>query len=131
YFVSSQREQREIDAGNALTEAIISTDSGQLADSYLKINVQYPTTLAGQRALLQGAAAMFASGRYTDAQAQFQKYLDAHPDGAFYGQASLGVAASLDAQGKSDLAAGAFQHALSSSLGRTASIPIGAPARIL
>ena len=130
YFVSSQREQREIDAGKALTEAIISTDGGQLADGYLKINAQYPATLAGQRALLQGAAAMFASGRYADAQAQFQKYLDAHPDGAFYGQASLGVAASLDAQGKSDLAAGAYQQSISSSDAMTASIAKLATARI-
>jgi predicted negative regulator of RcsB-dependent stress response len=129
YFVSSQRDQTEIDAGKALTEAVIST-SGQSADGYLKINAQYPATLAGQRALLQGAAAMFAAGRYADAQAQFQKYLDAHPDGAFSGQASLGVAASLDAQGKSDLAAGAYQQVFRSSDAMTVSIAKLATARI-
>jgi tetratricopeptide (TPR) repeat protein len=130
YFVSSQREQKEIDAGKALTEAAIGNSGGQLADGYLKINADYPATLAGQRALLQAASAFFAAGRYPDAQAQFQKFLDAHPDSAFSGQASLGVAASLDAQGKSDLALGAYQQAISSSDAMAGSIAKLATARI-
>jgi tetratricopeptide (TPR) repeat protein len=114
FFVSSQREQKEIDAGKALTQAVISNDSGQSADVYLKISSDYPSTLAGQRALLQAGAASFAAGQYADAQTQFQKFLDAYPDSAFLGQGALGVAASLDAQGKSDLAVGAYQRAISS-----------------
>jgi TolA-binding protein len=65
--------------------------------------------------LLQGAAALFAAGRYADAQAQFKNFLDAHPDGAFSDQAALGVAASLDAQGKGDQAVGAYQRVLNGS----------------
>jgi TolA-binding protein len=72
----------------------------------LKIAGDYQGTSAGQRALLQGAAMLFAAGRYADAQTQFQKFLDAHPDSFFAAQAALGVATSLDAQGKTDLAAG-------------------------
>ncbi len=114
YYFSSQREQREIDAGRAMTEAVISGGAPS-ADSLLKISSDYPSTLAGQRASLQGAAALFADGRYTDAQAQFKKFLDAHPDGAFSDQAAMGVAASLDAQGKDDLAVGAYQRVLNGS----------------
>jgi predicted negative regulator of RcsB-dependent stress response len=114
FFVSSQREQREIDAGKALTQVVVSTAGDQLADAYLKIAADHPSTLAGQRALLQAAAAMFESGRYADAQTQFQNFLDAHPDGEFSWQAALGVAASLDAQGKSDLAVDAYQQVVNS-----------------
>ena len=115
YFVSSQREQREIDAGRALTDAVIAGGAAQSAEGLLKISADYPSTIAGQRAWLQGAATLFAAGRYADAQAQFKKFLDAHPDGAFSDQAALGVAASLDAQGKDDLAVGAYQRFLNGS----------------
>jgi len=113
-FISWKMNQREMEAGNALTQAVVSSaGTQQLADAYLKVAADHPSTIAGQRALLQGAAALFETGKYTDAQAQFQKFLDAHPDSAFSGQASLGVAASLDAQGdKSDLAVAAYQRAI-------------------
>jgi predicted negative regulator of RcsB-dependent stress response len=111
-FVSWHRGKGEVDAGQALTAALISSDGSKLADACLKIAADHPSTLAGHRALLQAAAAMFDAGRYADAQAQFQNYLDAHPDGAFSGQASLGVAACLDSQGNSDLAVSAYQRAI-------------------
>ncbi len=99
-------------AGQALTQAALS-GGGPSPDAYLKVAAQYPGTLAGQRALLQGAAALFDAGKYSDAQAQFQKFLDAHPDGEFSGQAAIGVAASLEAEGKTDLAVGAYQKVIS------------------
>jgi len=113
-FFSWQRDQREIIAGRALTQLTLSNPdnagASQLGDAYLKIAGEYPGTLAGRRAWLQGAAALFAAGRFADAQAQFQKFLDAHPDGDFSASAALGVAASLEALGKSDLAIGAYQR---------------------
>jgi predicted negative regulator of RcsB-dependent stress response len=113
WFMACQRDAKEIAAGQALTQLAISS-GGPSADAYLKIAGQHPGTVAGQRALLQGAAALFDAGKFTDAQAQFQKFLDAHPDGEFSGQALLGVAASLDAQGKTDLAVGAYQRVINS-----------------
>lgn len=109
WFVTWQREQKGIIAGQALTQLNITIGS-QTADAYLKIAAEHPDTLAGQRAQLQGAVILFTAGKYTDAQAQFQQFLDAHPDNEFTGQAALGVAASLDAQGKADLAVGAYQR---------------------
>jgi TolA-binding protein len=111
WFVACQRESEEIAAGQALTQAALS-GAGPSADAYLKVAGQYSGTAAGRRAMLQGAAALFNGGRFADAQAQFQKYLDAHPTGEFSGQAALGVAASLDAQGKTDLAAAAYQRVI-------------------
>lgn len=109
-FYSYRQNQREIAAGQALTQAGL-LGSGELADACLKVAADYSGTLAGQRALLQGATALFTSGKYADAQAQFQKFLDMYPDNSFEPQATLGVAASLDAQGKTDLAVSAYQKA--------------------
>ncbi len=112
WFVACQREAKAVAAGEALTQTAI-VASGPTADAYLKVAENYSGTVAGQRALLQAAATFFAASKFTDAQAQFQKYLDAHPDGEFAGQAQLGVASSLDAQGKTDLAVGAYQRVVS------------------
>jgi TolA-binding protein len=113
-FYSWQRDQKEITAGKALTRMMSSiprdATPGQEADLFLKITADYQGTSAGQRALLQGAEMLFAAGRYPDAQAQFQKFLDAYPGSFFAAQAALGVATSLDAQGKTDLAAGGYQR---------------------
>lgn len=113
-FYSWQRGQNEIVAGKALTQMMSSiprnATASQQAALYLKISTDYQDTSAGQRALLQGAAMLFAAGRYADAQAQFQKFLDAHPGSFFAAQAALGVASSLEAQGKTDLAAGVYQR---------------------
>jgi predicted negative regulator of RcsB-dependent stress response len=114
FFLSWQRDQKEINAGVALSQSALSlppnASESQWADFYLKIANQYPDTLAGRRAWLQGAAALFAVGKYADAQAQFQKFLDAHPDSEFSASAALGVAASLEALGKLDPAIGAYRQ---------------------
>jgi predicted negative regulator of RcsB-dependent stress response len=115
-FISWHREQNQIDAGDAVTQALISiqpgTDPSQVASQYLNIFDEYGSTLAGQRAQMQGAAALFMGGKYADAQGVFKRYLDAHPDGEFSGQATLGVAKCLEAQGKLDEAAGQYQHVI-------------------
>jgi TolA-binding protein len=111
-FYSYRQNQNEITAGQALTQASLSNNNGELADACLKVAADYSGTLAGQRALLQGAAALFTSDKYADAQVQFQKFLDTYPDNSLAPQAMLGVASSLDAQGKTDLAMSAYQRAL-------------------
>jgi TolA-binding protein len=114
-FYSYRQNQNEIAAGQALTQASLSNSSGELADACLKVAADYSGTAAGQHALLQGAAALFTSGKYADAQTQFQKFLDTYPDNSLAPQAMLGIAASLDAQGKPDLAVSAYQRALGQS----------------
>ena len=123
-FYSWQRDQKEITAGKALTQVMrsipLNATASQQADLYLKISTDHQGTSAGQRALLQGAAMLFAAGKYADAQAQFQKFLDVHPGSVFAAQAALGVATSLDAQGKTDLAAGVYQRIINSYADATA-----------
>jgi TolA-binding protein len=115
-FYFWQQNQKEIAAGQALTQLIVSTppnvSASELADSYLQIANTHGGTLAAQRALLRGAAELFAASRYAEAQTEFQKFLDAHPDSQFSSQAALGVAASLEAQDKMDVAAGAYQKVI-------------------
>jgi TolA-binding protein len=118
WFYSWQRDQKEITAGKALTQLMTSiprnATTSQQADLYLKIATDYQGTSAGQRALLQGAAMLFAAGRYADAQIQFQKVLNGYPGSFFAAQADLGVATSLDAQGKTDAAVVVYQRIINS-----------------
>jgi TolA-binding protein len=113
-FYSWRLGQKEIEAGNALSRVVLG-GNGQTADACLKVAADFPGTKAGQRAVLQGAAALFAAGRYADSQAQFQKFLDTYSDSSLALEAQLGVATSLDAQGKLDLAARAYQNVINSS----------------
>ncbi len=115
-FNSWNREQKEIAAGQMLTELMLSDSRHvtpeQQAGLFLKIAQDHKNTGAGERAMTQGAALLFDAGQYADAQKQFQQYLDQYPGGFFAAQAALGVAASLAAQGKMDLAAGAYKRVI-------------------
>ena len=112
-----RQNQMEINAGQALTQLLMSpppnSDANQLADAYFKIAADYPGAQSGGRALVLGATTLFEGGQYTEAQEQFQKYLDTYPGSAFSASAALGVAASLEAGGKADLAASAYQRVIS------------------
>jgi predicted negative regulator of RcsB-dependent stress response len=98
-FISYQRGQKEIAAGKALTQLSV-TPGGTTPEAVLKIADEYPGTMAGQRALLTGATLLFQAGKYPEAQAAFQKFLRSPPDSVLAGQAALGVATSLEMQGK-------------------------------
>jgi predicted negative regulator of RcsB-dependent stress response len=116
YFVSSQRAQNEVDAGLALTTLLTSQTArvgSETADQYLQLAGKYAGTAAGQRARLQAAAALFDAGNFPEAQSQFQIFLDANSTGPFAAAAELGIAASLEAQGKLDPAAAAYQRVVS------------------
>ena len=116
FFVTTQHEQKEVAAGQALTQLLMTPVAGanasQIAESFAQLAAKYSGTAAGQRAQLQAATAMFSAGRYADAQAQFKKFLDAAPDGPLAATVQLGIAASLEAQNKPEAAA-AYQQVVS------------------
>src|ERR1700744_3930514 len=99
-FVSWQHQQNEIAAGQALTQLAFTpaanSNPNQLSAAFAQLATKYTGTEAAQRAQLQAAATLFESGNYAEAQAQFQKFLDAMPNGQFAGTAALGVAGSLE-----------------------------------
>ena len=117
YYVSSQRAQKEVDAGEALTALVVnpgaSRGSSQMASAFEQLAATYAGTTAGARAQLQAAAALFDAGSYPEAQTQFKKYLDANPNGSFADTAELGIAACLEAQKQTDAAAAAYQRVVS------------------
>ena len=118
-FFLWRHDQHQIDAGDAVTESLISippnANPSQFSQRYLAIADDYSGTQSGARALLQGATSLFAQGKYSDAQGYFQRYLDEHPDDQFSGIAALGVARCEEAQGKISDAIGAYQHVIQDS----------------
>lgn len=95
------------------------------ADAYLKVSNEHAGTKAAARALLLAGGAYFVQGSYTEAQAQFQKFLALYPDSPLRSQASLGVASCLDALGKPDEAAVAYKNVVDRHVGD----PVLAPAK--
>jgi tetratricopeptide (TPR) repeat protein len=100
FFFWSQG-QSEAAANNALSKltSTAAANTSTAAD-FLTVASAYPRTEAGGRALLLAGARFFAEEKFTDAQAQFDRYLREYRNGAFAGQASLGRAACLEASGK-------------------------------
>ncbi|HEY3761686.1 MAG TPA: tetratricopeptide repeat protein [Verrucomicrobiae bacterium] len=114
WFSSVQHTQKETSAGNAMSQLLVSR-TGESSDAYLKIASDYSGTVAAQRATIQAAVLLFGQGKYTDAQAQFQKFIDGNPDSQFYIQALYGNAACLAAENKPQDAIAAYQHVINSS----------------
>lgn len=109
-----RQNQMEITAGQAVTQLLLATapnsDADQLSDAYLKVAADYPGTQGGGRALVLAATTLFEIGKYPEARAQFQKYLVTYPGAALSASATLGVAASLEAEGQTGPAAEAYQR---------------------
>jgi predicted negative regulator of RcsB-dependent stress response len=117
-FHSYRRAQREIDAGLALTQAMITDPRNNTVETqaglFLKVAGDYAGTAAGQRASLQSAAMLFSAQKYPAAQAQFEQFLGQYSGSSLAAQAALGVAACLDAQGKTAPAADAYNRVIKS-----------------
>lgn len=126
-FYSWQHEQKEVAAGQALTQLLTtptaSTNATQIAGAFTQLAGKYSGTVAGQRAQLQAAASLFAASRYAEAEAQFKQFLRAGTTGPLAATAQLGVAASLEAQGKLDEAVTAYRKVASQFADEAAALP--------
>jgi len=124
---SWQRNQKEINAGEAYSQVVVSaaatSNPASQADEYLSVAANFPGTIAAQRAQLQGAADLFTAGRYADAQIQFQKFADAYPGNSLVAFAMLGVGSSLDAQNNLNAAADAYRNVTEGYGNSTAAVP--------
>ena len=101
-FYFWRQAEREVRASEALTQAevdMVSKNGSRVEspDAYLKIVAEYPGTKAAGRALLQAGAALFAEEKYAEAQAQFERFSKEYANSTFLPEATLGVAACLDA----------------------------------
>jgi tetratricopeptide (TPR) repeat protein len=116
FFLYRQNEQ-ELAASEALSNVSVPQMTGMgprtdVAQAYLKVAATYPKSGAGARALLLGAGSLFLDGKYADAKTQFERFRREYPDSPFVGEAMLGVAAYLDAQGSSRDAMTAYKDVI-------------------
>lgn len=114
WFFVYQHQQKQIRADEALSEVFVPQVTGAAqktaaATGYLNVAKEYPNAPAAVRALLLGAGALFADGKFAEAHDQFARLAREHRDSPFLPEAQLGVAASLDAQGKTNEAISAYQ----------------------
>jgi predicted negative regulator of RcsB-dependent stress response len=115
YFLYQWHANEQETAANQALSAIRSTPSAAAmlpepkAQEYLKVANEFPGTGAGERALLMGAADLYAQGKYPEAQAQFERFLKIYNGSALAPQADYGVAACLDALNKVDEALAKYQ----------------------
>lgn len=118
YVYNYMAENKETDASAALIAIhppITGTNEIAIpASAYLKVAEQHSGTAAAERAILLAAGALFAEGKFTEAQVQFDRLLKEHPSSKWAADASYGVAASLESQGKRDEALTAYQRVYTS-----------------
>jgi len=114
YFITSQHEQREIDAGQALTLLLINpaanTTSGQISDAFAKRPKNIPAPPPASAPSCRPRRRCSTPENTPTRRRSFQKYLDAGSGGALAATAALGVAASLEAQNKLEPAVAAYQR---------------------
>ena len=70
------------------------------AERYLKVANDHPSTDGGARALLLAAATLYGESNWTEAQAQYERFLREYGESPWVVQALYGRAACLDAGGK-------------------------------
>jgi outer membrane protein assembly factor BamD (BamD/ComL family) len=115
WFIVWRQEQKQIDAGTALSHVVASHlegtagAHGDAAAAYLKVARDYPNSVSGARAMLLAGTSLFADQKYADAQAQFERFSREYPGSPFMGEALFGVASCLEAEGKTDQAANAYK----------------------
>jgi predicted negative regulator of RcsB-dependent stress response len=78
--------------------------------AYLDLAAKYPNTSAGEYAELFGAESLFVNGSYAESQHEFSKYIEEHPESPLAAEAKMGVAACLEAQGKTAEAIQEYQR---------------------
>jgi len=114
WFILWQQDEKRVAAGETLSNVAARQIEGlapraEAAQLYLKVAADYPGSNAGARALLFAAASLFTEEKYSEAQAQFQRFMREYPGSPFRGDALLGIASCLDVQGKTDEAVNAYK----------------------
>lgn len=77
-----------------------------------QIAKQYPGTPAGDHAEILAASVLFTDGKYADAEQAFKKFLADHNNSPLAAQADIGIAASLEAEGKTSDAIAKYQDVI-------------------
>jgi len=104
----------------AASEALSDVEMGQLGvpnmqstpEGYLKVANTYPHSAAGEQALLLAASSLFVGDKYEQSRAEFERFRHEHHDSPWLGEALLGNAACLDAEGRTNEAIAAYKEVI-------------------
>jgi tetratricopeptide (TPR) repeat protein len=115
--VRSRERATRAEAAKELLQLIPPTGPGEAPKvpdvaKLLALGGQFPGTAAGQQARLIAAGQLFVSGKYAEAQTEFSTFEEQNPNSEFLGVALIGVAATLEAQGKDAEAVKAYDRAI-------------------
>jgi TolA-binding protein len=113
--LNASKREKEIKAGQELSRVLLSpllkrASPSESAEGLLKVATANGGTQAGEQALLLAGGALYAGGKFSEAQAAFERFVREHPSSELAPQASYGVGAALAAQGKLDEAAKAYKE---------------------
>jgi len=113
YLVWRQGEL-EIEAAQALTNVSAPYNAGvanrsDVAEAYVKVANTYPKSKVAARAILLAGGEYFSQNKFDQAKSMFEKFRREHGDNPLIPQAQLGIAACLEAQGKTAEAIAAYK----------------------
>jgi tetratricopeptide (TPR) repeat protein len=113
--VVQSRAQKEVQASQALSEVrpprgIGEVPPAETLEAYLRVAREFAGTKAAERALALAGAGFFTAGNYPEALKQFETLLKSYPESMWLPEASLGVAATLSAQGKTNEAMAKYEE---------------------
>jgi predicted negative regulator of RcsB-dependent stress response len=102
-FMVYSKNQKDADANAAFFAVPIeNTMRGEAVSPtpLLSVASEYQGTPGAEHAQIMAAQELFLQGKYPEAGAQFNQFIENYPDSVLIPQAKMGVAASLEAQGK-------------------------------
>jgi predicted negative regulator of RcsB-dependent stress response len=110
-----QKNAAESDAdAQLMTVPLTSMQDGHVvsapASALLKVSQEHPDTSAGEYAELLAGESYFLDGKYPEAHQEFSKFIEDHPISPLLAEAKIGLAASLEGEGKIQEAAQKYQE---------------------
>ena len=106
-MIYNYQAEKEARASQALSNIRLPISPAQplppgVADQFLKVAEEHSGTMAAPRALLVSAGILFTEGNYAEAEKRFARVASEYPTSPWMAEAAYGVAASLDAAGKTN-----------------------------
>ena len=114
-MIYNYQAEKEARASQALSNIRLPISPAQpvppgAADQFLKVAQDFSGTMAAPRALLMSAGLVFTEGNYSEAEKRFARVLQEYPTSPWVAEATYGVAASLDAAGKTSEATAKYEE---------------------
>jgi predicted negative regulator of RcsB-dependent stress response len=113
YFMhKNSREASANEAFFALKQPVPGQDTptAAMADQFAQVANDYPETSGGARAMLVAGGIYFEAGEFEKSRVIFQRLLSEHPDFPLANTAAVGIAASLEAEGKTAEATARYEE---------------------